>query len=81
MSGAIAASCLPVRLQGRINSLQQLHKVRLRGLGGPDVCGVPRTCASATSVLPPASARAVKPRLDQGREAVAGKAGTEIVRG
>jgi hypothetical protein len=51
-----AASPAPARpqrvsagiLPGRINSQQQLHKVHLRGLGGPAVCGVPGTCASAT---------------------------------
>jgi hypothetical protein len=31
-----------------MNSPQQLHEVRLRGLGGPAACGVPGTCASAT---------------------------------
>ena len=36
-----------IRLQERINSPLQLHKVRLRGLGGPAVCGIPSTCASA----------------------------------
>jgi hypothetical protein len=31
-----------------MNSPLELHKVHLRGLGGPAVCGIPRTCASAT---------------------------------
>src|SRR5687767_15898324 len=35
------------RLQERMNSPLQLRKVRLRGLGGPAVYGVPRACASA----------------------------------
>jgi hypothetical protein len=30
-----------------MNSPLGKRKVRLRGLGGPAVCGVPRTCASA----------------------------------
>jgi hypothetical protein len=60
MSGAIAASCLPVRLQGRINSLQRLHKVRLRGLGGKAARGAPRTCASATGALPPGSGAVIR---------------------
>jgi hypothetical protein len=33
-----------------MNSPLQRHKVRLRGLGGPAVCGVRDTCASATSL-------------------------------
>jgi hypothetical protein len=37
-----------VRLQERMNSPLEKRKVRLRGLGGPAVCGVPGTCASAT---------------------------------
>ena len=37
-----------VRLQERMNSPLQLHKVHLRGLGGPVVCGIPCTGASAT---------------------------------
>jgi hypothetical protein len=37
-----------VRLQERMNSPLQLRKVRLRGLGGRAVCGVPCACASAT---------------------------------
>jgi len=32
-----------------MNSPQQLHEVRLRGLGGPGVCGVPCACASAAA--------------------------------
>jgi hypothetical protein len=39
---------MPSRMQERMNSPLQLHKVRLRGLGGMAVCGVPGTCASAT---------------------------------
>src|ERR1044071_8699571 len=34
-----------------MNSPLQRRKVRLRGLGGPTACGVPRTCASAASLL------------------------------
>jgi hypothetical protein len=34
-----------------MNSPQQPHEVRLRGLGGRVACGVPRTCASATRDL------------------------------
>jgi hypothetical protein len=37
-----------VRLQERMNSPLQGHKVRLRGLGGPAACGVPSSFASAT---------------------------------
>jgi hypothetical protein len=33
-----------------MNSPQQLHEVRLRGLGGPAVCGIPGTGPSATGV-------------------------------
>jgi hypothetical protein len=36
-----------VRLRERMNSPLEKRKVRLRGLGGPAVCGVSRTCASA----------------------------------
>ncbi len=39
---------VPAALPGRINSRQQLHEVRLRGLGGTGVCGGPGTGASAT---------------------------------
>ena len=46
----------------RMNSPLEIRKVRLRGLGGPAVCGIPRTCASATrpnpSELRPLTARA-----------------------
>jgi ADP-ribose pyrophosphatase len=31
-----------------MNSPLERHEVRLRGLGGPAVCGIPGTCASAT---------------------------------
>jgi hypothetical protein len=34
-----------------MNSPLQLHEVHLRGLGGPAVCGTPRTCASATMAV------------------------------
>ena len=37
-----------VRPRERMNSPLGIRKVRLRGLGGPAVCGVSRTCASAT---------------------------------
>jgi hypothetical protein len=37
-----------VRPQERMNSPLENRKVRLRGLGGPAVCGVRGTCASAT---------------------------------
>jgi hypothetical protein len=37
-----------VRLQERMNSPLERRKVRLRGLGGLTVCGVPDTGASAT---------------------------------
>jgi hypothetical protein len=40
-----------VRLQERMNSPLQDRKVRLRGLGGQAVCGVPGTCASATGTV------------------------------
>jgi hypothetical protein len=36
-----------VRPRERMNSPLENRKVRLRGLGGPAVCGVPGTCASA----------------------------------
>jgi hypothetical protein len=36
-----------VRIQERMNSPLERRKVRLRGLGGTAVCGVPRACASA----------------------------------
>src|SRR5688500_18260052 len=36
-----------VRPRERMNSPLENRKVRLRGLGGPGVCGVSRTCASA----------------------------------
>jgi hypothetical protein len=51
-----------VRLQERINSPLQLHKVHVRGLGGPTVCGVPRTGASATGGLPDEIHPIEKPR-------------------
>jgi hypothetical protein len=37
----------------RLKSRQQGHTVRLRGLGGPAVCGVPCTSASATERVRP----------------------------
>ena len=36
----------------RLKPRLELHEVRLRGLGGPAVCGVPHTCASATGRAP-----------------------------
>jgi hypothetical protein len=39
---------LPDQIRKEHNSPLQLRKVRLRGLGGQAVCGVPGTCASAT---------------------------------
>jgi hypothetical protein len=39
-----------------MNSRQQRHEVRLRGLGGPAVEGVPDTCASAAGDSPIGSA-------------------------
>ena len=38
--------------QERMNSPLENRKVRLRGLGGPAMCGIPRTCASAAGGLP-----------------------------
>jgi hypothetical protein len=40
-------SAQPGAAQERMNSPLEIRKVRLRGLGGMAVCGVPRTCASA----------------------------------
>jgi acetyl esterase/lipase len=40
-----------VRLLERMNSPLEIRKVRLRGLGGPAVCGVPNTRASATGTI------------------------------
>ena len=37
-----------VRPLERMNSPLEIRKVRLRGLGGQAMCGVGRTCASAT---------------------------------
>jgi hypothetical protein len=44
------------RPRERMNSPLESRKVRLRGLGGPVVCGVPDTCASATRGFPHGSA-------------------------
>src|SRR5688500_278321 len=52
---AIVLAKARVRLQERMNSPLQNHKVRLRGLGGPGVCGVPGACASAPSTFSPGS--------------------------
>ena len=43
---------VPARLRERMNSPLESRKVRLRGLGGPAVCGVPRTGAPATGRSP-----------------------------
>jgi hypothetical protein len=40
-----------VRPLERMNSPLEIRKVRLRGLGGPALCGIPGTCASATEIL------------------------------
>ena len=56
-----------VRLQERMNSPLQRHKVRLRGLGGRGACGVPGTCASATR-----SNRKLSLRFERHRPASAG---------
>ena len=40
------------RLLERMNSPLEIHEVRLRGLGGRAVCGVPGTGASAARRLP-----------------------------
>jgi len=53
-----------------MNSPLQLRKVRLRGLGGPGMSGVPSTCASATGEITDfaidigRALEAQKPRLD-----------------
>jgi hypothetical protein len=36
-----------------MNSPLEIRKVRLRGLGGMVVCGIPGTCASAAGLVPP----------------------------
>jgi hypothetical protein len=41
-----------VRTRERLKSPLEIHKVRLRGLGGPGASGVPNTCASATGRSP-----------------------------
>jgi hypothetical protein len=41
-----------VRPLERMNSPLENRKVRLRGLGGPALCGVRSTCASATRRSP-----------------------------
>src|SRR5688500_13539218 len=58
MEGCGGSGCGPGRMSCRppaegMNSPQQPHEVRLRGLGGPSVCGVPGTCASATWITRP----------------------------
>jgi hypothetical protein len=35
-----------------MNSPLERRKVRLRGLGGPAACGIPRACASAAGDAP-----------------------------
>ena len=60
-----------VRLQERMNSPLQLHKVRLRGLGGPAVCGVSYTCASASRDYPVRSSRSIIRRWKGAKSACA----------
>jgi hypothetical protein len=48
---AMPAGDRAVRPRERMNSPRESRKVRLRGLGGPAACGVPRTCASAAGVI------------------------------
>jgi hypothetical protein len=40
-----------VRPRERMNSPLEIRKVHLRGLGGPAVCGIPGTCASAAGAF------------------------------
>jgi hypothetical protein len=51
----------PPPLPGRLKPRLQNHEVRLRGLGGPAVCGVPRTGASATGAGRSAPAQVAAP--------------------
>jgi hypothetical protein len=67
-----------VGLQGRMNSLQQLHEVRLRGLGGPDVCGVSGTGASATGALDRLRPGRLKPRLQSHEVRLRGLGGPDV---
>jgi hypothetical protein len=50
MPVAIPIGCVPSA--ERMNSPLEHRKVRLRGLGGPAVCGARRTCAPATRRSP-----------------------------
>src|SRR5688572_3278049 len=53
MAIAIMAELRPARPRERMNSPLEEREVRRRGLGGPAVCGAPRTGASATGPCAP----------------------------